>query len=292
MSSLDALARESGTFLMVAMDQRESLRTMLEPYREDPVEDAELVRFKLAVARELGPLASGFLVDRRLGFEEIVRDRLLPATCGLVLAADVLDQQPGGLVEDTDLDESLDLGGLASVGVVALKLLVIWRPDGDDERRLALARRFVAMAAEQGLASILEGVVRPVRDVENGFDREAQILECARQLGSVEPSLYKVEVPLHGRAAPDELERRCAEIDAVLPCPWVVLSSGVEPADFPAAVEAACKAGASGMLAGRAVWRVALPPEDPTPLLRQHSAPLLRRLAAILDRHGRPWRDR
>ena len=29
--TLDALARESGTFLMVAMDQRESLRTMLAP---------------------------------------------------------------------------------------------------------------------------------------------------------------------------------------------------------------------------------------------------------------------
>ena len=50
--TLDALARPSGTFLMVAMDQRESLRTML---RERGHDDGtgRVARFKLAVAREL-----------------------------------------------------------------------------------------------------------------------------------------------------------------------------------------------------------------------------------------------
>jgi beta-glucosidase len=37
--TLDALARPSGTFLMVAMDQRESLRTMLSEHHDD-VDDA------------------------------------------------------------------------------------------------------------------------------------------------------------------------------------------------------------------------------------------------------------
>ena len=62
--TLDAIARETGTFLMVAMDQRESLRTMLAEHRPPPVTDEQLVGFKLAVARELGPLASGFLIHR------------------------------------------------------------------------------------------------------------------------------------------------------------------------------------------------------------------------------------
>src|SRR5439155_970042 len=102
--NLDALARGSGTFLMVAMDQRESLRTMLAQHQGD-VDDAQMVRFKLAVARELGPLASGFLIDRRYGFDEVVAQRLLPSSCGLILAADALEQPSGGIVEDTDLDE-------------------------------------------------------------------------------------------------------------------------------------------------------------------------------------------
>ena len=73
MPSLDALARENGTFLMVAMDQRESLRAMLAQHHPEPIEDDQLVRFKVAVARELSPYASGFLIDRRFGFDEVVR---------------------------------------------------------------------------------------------------------------------------------------------------------------------------------------------------------------------------
>ena len=105
--TLDALARPSGTFLMVAMDQRESLRTMLREHGHDAT-DERLRRFKLAVARELGP---------------------------------------------------------------------------------------------------------------------------------TRPSLYKCQVPFGGKGVPEAITAHCREIDAVLPCPWVVLSQGVEPADFPAAAE-------------------------------------------------------
>ena len=52
--TLDAIARPSGTFLMVAMDQRESLRTMLAAHHDD-ADKARLTRFKVAVAEELGP---------------------------------------------------------------------------------------------------------------------------------------------------------------------------------------------------------------------------------------------
>src|SRR5215218_8402925 len=127
--TLDALARESGTFLMVAMDQRESLRTMLVQEHGEPIADERLVAFKLAVARELAPHASGFLIDRQYGFDEVVRQRLVPDSCGLILAADGLEQPPGGIVEDTELDPDVDAAAAARAGAVALKLLVIWRDD-------------------------------------------------------------------------------------------------------------------------------------------------------------------
>ncbi len=43
MITLDALARPTGTFLMVATDQRESLRTMLAEHHPGPIEDEQLV---------------------------------------------------------------------------------------------------------------------------------------------------------------------------------------------------------------------------------------------------------
>jgi sulfofructosephosphate aldolase len=282
--TLDALARDSGTFLMVAMDQRESLRTMLAQHHDD-VDDARMVRFKLAVARELGPYASGFLIDRHYGYDELVRDRLLPRSCGLILAADALEQPPGGIVEETDLDTGVDAERAAKDGVVALKLLIVWRDDERRARRADTARRFVELARAHGLLSVLEPVVRG----REGFDREAAIVEAASELGSVGCDLYKCEVPTHGAGEADEITGWCRRIDAAVPCPWVVLSQGVDPDRYPLAVEAACRGGASGMLAGRAVWTATLAADDPTQLLREHSVPRLQQLAEIVDAHGRPW---
>src|SRR4051812_44293618 len=133
--TLDALARDSGTFLMVAMDQRESLRTMLADHGHDAT-DERMVRFKLAVARELAPYASGFLIDRHYGYAEIVRESLVPPSTGLILAADALEQPPGGVVEDTDVDDGVDAAAARENGVVALKLLIVWRDDAQRARRV------------------------------------------------------------------------------------------------------------------------------------------------------------
>ena len=275
--TLDALARPSGTFLMVAMDQRESLRTMLREHGHD-VTDDRVTRFKVAVARELAPHASGLLID-----QDYVADVAPHVPHGLILAVDVLDQEEGAPVEDTSLDEDVE----PAPGVVALKLLVIWRDDERRAERVEMSRRFVELAERHGLLSVLEPVVRVPH-----ADRDDAIVEAARELGATRPSLYKCQVPLAGRGEPGEITRRAREIDAALPCPWVVLSQGVDPADFPAAVEAACRGGASGMLAGRAVWTATLRADDPTELLREHSVPRLRELGEIVDRHGRPWQEK
>jgi len=286
--TLDALARDSGTFLMVAMDQRESLRTMLAEHGHDST-DERIVQFKLAVTRELSPHASALLVDSEYGwFDRIVAERLVAQSCGLIMAVDALDQRPGEIVEDTSLDETVDVAGAADAGVVALKLLVIWRDDAARARRVEMAHAFSELAREHGLLSVLEPVVRG----PEGFDREAAIVEAAAELSVTGCDLYKCQVPLAGKGDPAEITRWAREIDAATVCPWVVLSQGVEPADFPAAVEAACKGGASGMLAGRAVWTATLGADDPTQLLREKSVPRLEELGAIVDAHGRPWREK
>ena len=283
--NLDAIARPSGTFAMVAMDQRESLRTMLADHHPTPVHDERLVAFKLAVVRELGPQASGLLLDRHYALEQVAERGVLPRTCGLLVAVDALDQPPGGIVEDTQIDDGADVAAFRAMGAVALKLLIIWRNDDGRGRRLETARRFVELAADHGLLSVLEGVVRDE-------DREAAIVEAAAELSSIGPSLYKCEVPRNGRSDPERLQAAAREIDAAVACPWVVLSQGVEVRDFPRAVAACCRAGASGFLAGRALWSDTVREVDPTLMLRQRSVPRLAELASIVDAHGRPWREK
>jgi sulfofructosephosphate aldolase len=60
---------------------------------------------------------------------------------------------------------------------------------------------------------------------------------------------------------------------------------------FPHAVRIACDAGASGFLAGRAVWSDTVRAADPAQALRERSVPRLRELAATVERHARPWQE-
>lgn len=255
------IARENGTYAMVAMDQRESLRKM---FRDEGFDDGdERVRmFKTAVARELAPHASGFLIEPQ--FVDDVRP-FVPR--GLILAVDLLQQERGGIVEDTRLDEIETLPD----GVVALKLLVIWRDDDRRAERVEMCERFVALAERHGVLSVLEPVVREDRQIE----------QAAAELGQTRPSLYKAQSPREG-----DIVARCREITESLPVPWVVLSQGVPRDEFPAAVEAACQGGARGFLAGRALWTNTIAADDPTELLRTQSVARLHELIAIVDRYA------
>lgn len=285
--SLDALARPGGGLAMVAMDQRESLRTMFEQAGAGRPSLDELVEFKLAVAEQAGRLASGFLIDREMGFDEVRDQGLLPDSCGLILAVDALQQEIGGPVEETDLDAEALATDLT--GVAAVKLLVIWRRDERRGERVELARRFIDAARERGVLSVLEPVVRPTSAESAGWDLNEAIREAARELSPLGPDLYKAQVPSAGEGDPDELEDQCRALDEAVTGPWVVLSQGVRPERFLDAVTAACRAGASGFLAGRALWSdiVGRPLDE----LRTISAPRLERLVEVVDTHARAWWD-
>jgi sulfofructosephosphate aldolase len=256
------IARENGTYAMVAMDQRESLRTMFREHGHDD-SDERVRMFKTAVARALAPLASGFLIEP--DFVEDVRP-FVPR--GLIMAVDLLEQERGGIVEDTRLDEVERV----PEGVAALKLLVIWRDDDRRSERIEMCERFVALAERHGVLSVLEPVVR-------GGDHE--IVEAARELGATRPSLYKCQAPREG-----DVVTTCHKVTEVLPVPWVVLSQGVPRDEFPLAVENACKGGARGFLAGRALWTNTLAADDPTELLRTQSVRRLEELIEIVDRYA------
>jgi sulfofructosephosphate aldolase len=171
-------------------------------------------------------------------------------------------------VEDTSLAEIDHVPD----GVVALKLLVIWRDDDRRNERVEMCERFVALAARHGVLSVLEPVAR-------GGDHE--IVEAARELGATRPSLYKCQAPRDG-----DIVTTCHKITEVLPVPWVVLSQGVPRDEFPLAVENACRGGARGFLAGRALWTNTLAADDPTELLRTQSVPRLEELIEIVDRYA------
>lgn len=290
--TLASIARPGGGLAMIAMDQRESLRHMFDLAGAGRPSDAVLEGFKRDVAAELSDLASGFLVDRDFGGMRILADGLLPRDCGFILAADALTQEDGGPVEETALDPAA-LDDATTDGVAAIKLLIIWRRDEKREQRVALAEEFVTAARERGVLSVLEPVVRATpAEVDAGtWNTEEAIREAARELSPLGASLYKVQVPLGGTGSPEEQRAASDELARDITGPWVVLSQGVGLDRFADAVEAACRAGASGFLAGRALWSDVVGASDVPTTLRERSRPRLERLVEIVDAHARPWSE-
>ncbi len=289
--TLATIARPGGGLAMVAMDQRESLRTMFAEAGAGHVADAVLADFKCAVAAELGHLASGFLIDRHYALDAV--RRLLPGSTGLILAADALEQQAGGPVEETALDDVVVAPELDLTGVGAIKLLVVWRRDARREQRVELARSFVAAARRLGVLSVLEPVVRPTAGelAAGSWDLDAAIREAARELSVLGQSLYKVQVPRAGKGTAEELRAACAALDRDVTGPWVVLSQGVDRADFLAGVTAACQGGASGFLAGRALWSDVGGAAGVPGRRREGYVARLERLVETVDRYARPWSE-
>lgn len=280
--ALKRLARPSGGLAMLAIDQREALRAMIAERTGAAVADADVTAFKVAAARALTPHASAVLIDPQFGWDAVVAAGAAHASCARIAAVDHFVAGEGEFVRDAVFDDALDLDALAAQGAQALKLLVVWRPDGDVDRRVAMVRDFVERCRRRDLVSIIEPVSRaPLAG--GAFDADAGILAAAGELGSLGADVYKSEVPTHGAGSDAEVLDGCRRLDDLVDGAWVVLSSGVRADRFPDAVRLACAAGASGFLAGRAVWASVVGSPRLAEDLEEVAVPTLQRLVRVVD---------
>lgn len=286
---LTKLARPSGALAMVAVDQREALRGMFAAHQSGPVPDSQLTQFKVDVARELSPYASALLVDQEFGIDAIINEKALVDTCGLIAAADLLVGPAGGAATDTAVDPDVDPLRMRDIGSVGLKFLVLWRNDESSENRAKLVQDFKNLCEVSGLPSIIEIIVKPPMDSSKSFNREEELIIAAREAATWKPDLYKAEVPFHGEGDLNLVTKNAERISEAIGSPWVVLSNGVKQPFFNDAVKACAMGGASGFLAGRAVWADIVGAADIPKALREVSIPRLQRLAEIVDTHAKPW---
>lgn len=286
---LTKLARPSGALAMVAVDQREALRGMFAKHQSAAVPDSQLTQFKVDVARELSPYASALLVDQEFGIDAIIQQSALNPTCGLIAAADLLLGPAGGAATDTAVDPSVDPIRMRDINAVGLKFLVLWRNDESPDQRANLVAQFNKLCEVSGLPSIIEIIVKSPLDSAKPFNREEELIIAAREAATWKPDLYKAEVPFHGEGDLSAITKNAEKISEAIGSPWVVLSNGVKQPFFNDAVKACAIGGASGFLAGRAVWADIVGAPDIPKALREISIPRLEALAEIVDTYAKPW---
>lgn len=281
--TLKDISRPGGGFAMLAVDQREAMRLMFAASgHPGPIADSVLTDFKVAATRLLSPYASAVLADKQFCLDQIVSQGAVAESCGLIVAADHFVPGNGIPVDSVEIDKAVDPHHARKMGAKAMKLLVLWREDEPAQARLAMVDEFVQRCRSAGLVSIIEPVVRPPRRGWE-FDKESAIVAAAAELGSTGADLYKAEMPAGGKGDERTLLAACQKLNDQMKMPWVILSSGVEADIFGRAVRIAMMGGASGFLAGRAVWASVIGAQDPQTMLRDVSVPRLQRLAEIVD---------
>lgn len=279
------LQTPTGHYAMLALDQRESMRGMFGRLADGAfVGDDALRTFKRQAIATLSPYASAVLIDRPFGLGSSRPAELAP-DAGLIVAIDVLHQVPGEDISHITFDDLVTVELLRQVGADAIKLLVLWHPQSGKAERAELVERAMNRAAEAGVATLIEGIVGPEPDKSwaGEAERHDAILACAQELVAYSPDIYKAQVPGYTPGDLSEVAAQSKLMSAIVVRDWVVLSNGVERDHFAQAVAQATLGGASGFLAGRAIWADAVPEDDPAEALRDRSIGRLKALTAIVD---------
>jgi sulfofructosephosphate aldolase len=287
-ANLGRMQDADGLYSMVAVDQRDSLRTMLAQSGSVPVTDDQMREFKVKVARALSPVASALLVDTDLALQPILDADALAEGCDLIVAVDAISYTPQGVAQATALRKDL-LGEAWDERVAGLKFLLLWTPGQWLGCHQAEVQQFIDEAARAGVDSVLEVIVREADGSPPSPGRQAQLLvEAAKQTAPLGATLYKTEVPYRNQASSEDVTQASALITDSVTCPWVVLSSGVPGGQFPQAVQRTARGGAKGFLAGRAVWRnaTAIPEQAAASYLSNESVATMAALREAL-RAGR-----
>lgn len=283
-SRLRKLQTPQGTYAMVALDQRESLRSMF-PSRADgqPVCDQDLTDFKATGVAALSHLASAILLDRVYGLVEPGTPQLAD-DCGLIVAADKLHQPIGEPVSHTTIDDAVTVDLLQASGAAGVKLLVFWRKSSGRAEREQMISQILGLATRAGVASVIEAIVRPDGEEWSGHaEKYDAILSAADEICVFRPDIYKAEVPGYIPGDISGITEAARQMNGLVKGDWVVLSNGVQLEEFAPALTEAFRGGAGGFLAGRAIWADIVGAQHQQAAFTDTALPRLRNLRQIVS---------
>ena len=300
---LRMICNERNIFTMAAEDQRGSMRKMLNSDDPKSVPATSMTEIKLDIARALSPLASAMLIDPEYGAAQAIGSGALAGHCGLLVSLEDSDYEQVGDDRRAKILEGWGVEKIKRMGASGVKLLAYFRPDrgpGTTYQR-DLVARVGEECRKHDIPFVLEPVGYPVGGMKADSPEYAAmkpriVIETARMLSGLGVDVYKAEFPADSTYEHDEgkLLDLCKSLDAACEVPWVVLSAGVDIEIFRDQVRLACQGGASGFLAGRAIWKnaVRLPAEERRRFLRTAGVDNLRGLIEIAEKYAHPWTER
>lgn len=301
---LSELTDPEGFLTVLALDQRGSLIKALGLDAASPRIYAQVRDFKMETTKELLPACSAVLLDPEFSAAEAIHQGFIGQK-GLIVATEETGyvENPDGRVNQVVNGWSLEKA--KRMGASAAKLLVYYNPRNPSaaETQREFVRCLSDLADDLDLPLLVEPMSysidpeTPKNSEKFAAMRPEIVLETVKDLGQLGIDLLKLEFPIDVTFETDKKvwQAACEKITENAVVPWVLLSAGVDYEVFRDQLEIACKAGASGFVAGRAIWKEAtsLDGLERSQFLQNVGIKRAEELVAVVHQHSTcPWRSK
>ena len=285
---------------MCALDHRGSLMKMLSAGQSQDAGYQEMVDFKLDLCRVLTPHATAILLDPIYGAAQAIAAGAIPKTTGLLVSLEKSGYSGEAEARVTNLLPEWDVKKIRKMGATAAKLLLYYRPDVDvAPKQLDTVQKLAADCVAEDMPFVVEPVSYRVANKEASPENFAKVkpelvIKTAEQITAFPIDVLKAEFPADLEYEKDKarLLNLCHQLNEASQVPWVILSAGVNFELFCQEVELACRAGASGFLAGRALWQEATQIKSREKRLKFLETTVVNRLESLTElanAYGAPW---
>ncbi len=308
------LADAGGRYKMLAVDQRPPIKNLIrERLGVDEAPYDEVAAFKTMLVKELQAQACATLQDPHYAWPRNIG--ITDPRLGLILTLEDsrFRETPGGRLSSVIDDWSVEK--IKRAGGDAVKVLAWYRPDAEPDVCRAqkdFTRRIGEACARFDIPFLFELLVYPL---EKDKDRTKDYVEmqgknadhvlqsvadfAAPEFGidifKLESPVAAADVPGVGNDGADEVQALFDEMGRLANRPWVMLSAGAGMEEFRNILSHAYRAGASGYLAGRAIWANAFrnyPDWDAIRTgLQKGSIPYMQDINVLTDDQATPWHE-
>ncbi len=297
---LQEIANPNGLFTITALDHRGSLQKAINPENPKSVSYQEMVDYKIKLLNALAPHSSAILIDPIFGASPALKGSHISGTQGFLVSLEATGYTDSEGDRVTTVAEGWGVDKIKRMGASAVKILLYYNPGSATAEQ---QEQFIVQAAEDCRTNDIPMLVEPMTySISDGPNKGTaefaelkpeMVIETARRLCPLGIDVLKAEFPDDPDFENDEskMADHCRQLTEVAEVPWVLLSAGVGYDTFNLQTRLACENGASGFLAGRAIWQEApgLPEADQQHFLATTAVGRLEELTAIANGSGRPW---
>ena len=282
------ICNDDGAMLVVACDQRGSMRKLLAdtPEAQKAITDQALGLVKMDVASHLARYTGCVLLDPVCAVPAVVDEGELHRSTGLLIGLDASgwDSTPEGY-RNSVMVPGVTARRVRALGGTGGKIMIYLRSDQPEANRenLATLRRVIEDFAAEDLLLVVEFLTYalPGEAPQELAARTPELIEGGTAL-CLQAGAKVLKIPYPGTA------EACAAVTALAgEVPWAVLSAGVDHATFMGQLEVAMAHGASGVIAGRSLWKdcISLDREETRRRLTELAVPRVAQIRDVLARH-------